>query len=122
MKKLSDAELDIMMRIWEAKKPLSLDEIDTLMAKRNWSTHTIRNFISRIVAKGYLKVEKDGRRNLYSPIVSEEYIDQKGKSLIARLYDDSVQHFVARLYEADSVSKEDLKALRDYLDHILEDK
>ena len=55
-------------------------------------------------------------------LVSDEYIDKKSKSLLEKLYDDSLQHFVAGLYESDSLTKEDILELRDYLDDILKEE
>ena len=121
MKKLSDAELNIMMKFWEKGSSMTLEEVQEAVVLYNWTDNTVRNFLTRIVNKGFLKVDKLGRKNLYVPIVSDEYIDKKGKSLLEKLYDDSLQHFVAGLYEADSLTKEDIIELRDYLDEILKE-
>lgn len=122
MKRLSDSELNIMVKIWEAEKPMTLDEVQEVVKEFNWTDNTVRNFLTRIVSKGYLRVDKEGRKNLYVPLVTDEYIDQKSKSLLERLYDDSVQHFVAGLYESNSLTKEDIIELRDYLDEILKEE
>ena len=119
MKKLSDAELNIMVKFWEKGSSMTLEEVQDAVIHYNWSNNTVRNFLVRIVNKGYLKVDKLGRKNLYVPIVSYEYIDKKGKSLLERLYDNSLQHFVVGLYESDSLTKEDIIELRDYLDEII---
>jgi BlaI family penicillinase repressor len=120
MKKLSDSELDIMLVIWRHGAPISFDEIAQAVKEQNWTESTIRNFLARIINKGYLKIEKDGRRNLYFPLVSESYIDRKSTTLLDRLYDGSVKHFVARLYENDEISHEDILELRRYLDTLVE--
>ena len=122
MQKLSDAELNIMMKFWEKGSSMTLEEVQDAVLHYNWTDNTVRNFLTRIVNKGFLKVEKVGRKNLYVPMVSDEYIDKKGKSLLEKLYDDSLQHFVAGLYESDSLTKEDILELRDYLDDILKEE
>lgn len=119
MKKLSDSELNIMMKFWELKTPMTLEEVQKAVREYEWTDNTVRNFLVRIVNKGYLRVDKVGRKNLYVPLVTDAYIDQKSKSLLEQLYDDSVQHFVAGLYESNSLTKEDIIELRDYLDGIL---
>jgi BlaI family penicillinase repressor len=121
MKKLSDSELDIMLVIWRHGAPISFDEIAEAVKEQNWTESTVRNFLARIVNKGYLKIEKDGRRNLYIPLVSESYVDRKSTTLLDRLYDGSVKHFVARLYENDEISQEDILELRRYLDTLVEE-
>ncbi len=122
MKKLSESEFEIMRKIWDAEGSLTLEEIIIAVEEKKWSVHTVRNFLTRIVDKGYLRVDKVGRKNLYVPIVLEDYMNNQSKSMIKRLYDGSVQNFVAQLYETDDLSKEDLMDLKIYLDDLLEDK
>lgn len=122
MKKLSESELEIMTRFWEANKSLTLEEVIEVTQTKNWSNHTVRNFLTRIVDKGYLRVDKIGRKNLYVPMVSEDYVNNRSKSMIKRLYNNSVQNFVAQLYETDDLSKKDLMELREYLDEVLEEE
>lgn len=116
MQKLSDSELSIMMKIWEEDKPLYLEEIVESLKEFNWVESTIRNFLTRIIDKGYLKTEKDGRKNIYIPLVSKEYINKRGKGIIEKLYNNSLKKFVVELYESDSIDYDDLKELKDYLD------
>ncbi len=122
MKKLSESELEIMRKFWDIEGSLTLEEVVIAVEDRNWSVHTVRNFLARIVDKGYLRVDKVGRKNLYVPLVSEDYMNNQSKSMIKRLYEGSVQNFVAQLYETDNLSKEDLMDLKIYLDDLLEDK
>lgn len=122
MKKLSDSELNIMKKFWEAKSSMTLDEVQDAVKEHNWTDNTVRNFLARIVNKGYLKIDKIGRKNLYVTLVTEEYIGKKSKSILEKLYDNSLQHFVAGLYESSSLSREDVIELRDYLDEILKEE
>lgn len=120
MKKLSDSELEIMLVIWRHGTPIAFDDIAEAVKEQAWTESTVRNFLARIVNKGYLKIEKDGRRNLYVPLVSERYIDRRSTGLLDWLYDGSVKHFVARLYESEEISQEDILELRRYLDTLVE--
>jgi BlaI family penicillinase repressor len=122
MQKLSESELYIMVKIWEADKPLYLDEIIELLEEHNWAESTVRNFLSRIIDKGYLKTEKDGRKNVYIPLVSQDYINKKSKGIIKKLYNNSVKKFVAELYESDSIGQNDLLELKKYLDEKIEER
>ncbi|NLB19342.1 MAG: BlaI/MecI/CopY family transcriptional regulator [Clostridium sp.] len=122
MKKLSESEFEIMRKIWDTESSLTLEEVIIAVEEKKWSVHTVRNFLTRIVDKGYLRVDKVGRKNLYVPIVLEDYMNNQSKSMIKRLYDGSVQNFVAQLYETDDLSKKDLMDLKIYLDDLLEEK
>jgi len=120
MEKLSNSELSIMMKIWEADRPLYLEEIVELLEEYNWAESTIRNFLSRIIDKGYLKTEKDGRKNIYISLVSQDYVNKKSKGIIEKLYNNSLKKFVVELYESNSIDYEDLLELKDYLDEKIE--
>lgn len=116
MEKLSDSEFIIMTEIWKADKPLYLDQILELVKDNNWAESTVRNFLQRIIKKGYLEVQKDGRKNIYIAKVKKDYVNKKSTSLIKKLYNNSVKNFVSELYDSNSIDQEDLMELKDYLD------
>ena len=121
MQKLSDSELEIMMKIWEEDRSLYLEEIIGKLEEFNWVESTIRNFLSRIIDKGYLKTKKDGRKNIYIALVKQDYINKQGRGLIKDLYSNSIKKFVAELYDSDSIDLKDLQDLKDYLDEKIEE-
>jgi len=92
------------------------------VAQHQWKEATVRTFINRIIAKGYIKSEPKGRNKLYSPNVNRDYIDRQSQNIINRLYDDSVQNFIAGLYQNNALSKQDLQDLKDYLEELLEEE
>ena len=122
MQKLSESELSIMMKIWDENKPLYLEEIIELLKEHNWAESTVRNFLSRIIDKGYLRTEKDGRKNVYIPLVSQDYINKKSKGIIEKLYDNSLKKFIVELYESNSIDNDDLLELKKYLDEKIEER
>ena len=69
---LPNSELEIMMAIWEAKKPVSRPELDEKLAEKNWQPTTILKFLSRLTEKGFLVCEKPegAKTNIYTPIFS----------------------------------------------------
>lgn len=120
IRRLPDAELEIMLIIWHAEPPVSASYVLTrLRDKRNWALATLMTVLTRLTEKGFLTCEKQGRNNLYRPIVSEEeYKASEGKSLLERLYNNSFQNLVASLYDSKAISQADLSELRRYLDQI----
>ena len=105
MQKLSDSELSIMMKIWEAENPVYLEEIVLALKEFDWAESTIRNFLTRIIDKGYLEVEKDGRKNVYIPLVSKDYINKEVKSIIENFYDNSIKKMLEELYKSELIGK-----------------
>lgn len=114
--KLSESELKIMIAIWNSRGPVYLEDIIEKVKDENWAESTVRNFLVRIIDKGYLEVKKDGRKNIYKPLVTEDYINKESKGIIKKLYDNSLKKFVVELYESDSIEYGDLLELKEYLD------
>jgi len=117
MKRLPDSELEIMMIIWDLNKPVTRFEIEELMDKgRKLSPTTILSFLSRLQEKGYLEVRKEGRNNVYMPLIDRDsYMQAESRNILKRLYQNSAKNFLAALYDGDSLSEEELKELEDYI-------
>lgn len=123
MKRLGDAELEIMLAIWSAGEPVQSTFVqEKLRGGRNWSLPAILTALTRLADKGYLACEKRGRSNFYRALISEnDYKTAEGRGLIDRLYGSSFTGMVASLYDGRAIGKDDLIELRKYLD-ALEDE
>lgn len=120
IKRLPDAELEIMLVIWRSHGPVSSSYIlELLKDKRDWALATLMTVLSRLVDKGFLRCEKEGRNNRYSPVISEaEYKESEGKSTLVKLFDNSIQNMVMSLYNGKAINKNDLQELREMLDKV----
>ena len=120
VKRLPDSELEIMMIIWEAKEPVSSAYLmERLKGEKNWATTTVLNFLARLAERGFLQVRKQGRINIYSPLISEkDYIETESRSFLERLHKSSLKSFVAALYDGRSISGEDAEELKNYIDEL----
>ena len=118
MKRLPDSELELMMIIWDAGRPMSRNEIEEqLPGERQLSTTTILSFLSRLQEKRFVQVRKEGRNNVYEPLVrKEDYLKQESRSIWKRLYQNSVGNFMAALGQGDELSDQDLDELQEFLD------
>ena len=118
IKRLPDSELEIMMIVWEAKEPVSSAYLmEKLQGEKSWANTTVLNFLARLVERGFLKVEKQGRINIYSPQIGEkEYIEIESRSFLERMHKSSLKSFVAALYDGNSLSREDAEELKRYID------
>ena len=118
MKRLPDSELELMMIIWDAGRPMSRNEIEEqLPGERQLSATTILSFLSRLQEKRFVQVRKEGRNNVYEPLVrKEDYLKQESRSIWKRLYQNSVGNFMAALGQGDELTDQDLEELQDFLD------
>lgn len=110
--KLSDAELELMAILW-TRSPLAASEIVAAAPReRDWSATTVKTMLSRLVEKGALKAEADGRRFLYSPLVEQGAVaaDQAGR-LLDRLFGGRLSPLVAQLAARRDLSEEDVAEL-----------
>lgn len=118
IKRLGDAELEIMQAVWGAGEPVNSAYIQAALAgKRSWALPTTLTALSRLCDKGFLTSEKQGRSNLYTAEISEEtYRRSEGKTILAKLYAGSVTGLVASLYDGKSIGDRDMEELRRFLD------
>ena len=116
MPKISGAEMEIMKIIWNYENPLTSKQIMSFIPNNQWKTTTILTLLSRLVEKGFLKAERQGRNYLYSYIISDkEYKKRCSKKFINEFYQGSFKNFFATLYADNEISQEDLEELRDML-------
>ena len=120
LQQISDAELEIMRVVWaKNKEPLLFAELtDELAAKgRPWQKNTLITLLNRLVNKGFLKAKKIGRRNEYTPLVSEaEYQTAQTKHFLEKLSEGSASGLVATLISGDLLTDEEYSELRQMLE------
>ncbi|WP_298017230.1 BlaI/MecI/CopY family transcriptional regulator [uncultured Dysosmobacter sp.] len=117
IKRLGDAELEIMQAIWAAGEPVSSTCVQSaLRGRRNWALATLMTALNRLCDKGFLRCEKQGRNNLYTALIDREaYQQQEGRTMLEKLYGNSVTGLVASLYAGKSINDADLAELRRFL-------
>lgn len=120
LKRLPDAELEIMLIIWKTDQALYSSYIlDQLRDKRNWSLPTLMTVLARLIEKGFLFCEKEGRNNKYYAAISEEdYKESEGSSTLKKLFGNSIQDMVMSLYNGNAINKNDLAELRELIDKV----
>ena len=113
---ISEAEFEVMKIVWKSA-PINTNEITERLLKTNsWSAKTIQTLIKRLVTKGALTYEKQGRVFVYTPLVEEnEYISQQSNSFIKRFYDGDISAMLSSYLENNQLSETELNHLRSLL-------
>src|ERR1044072_3616344 len=90
--------------------PLTAAEVaDRVPAARGWSIRTVKTMLGRLLAKGVLSHEEDGRRYLYRPVIARaDYVAQESGKLIDRMFGGKVTPLVAQLAESDRLTEDDI--------------
>jgi predicted transcriptional regulator len=118
IKRLPDAEFELMRIIWGNAPPMSTNQIiANLDADITWKPQTVLTLLVRLIEKGFLSSEKLGKERTYSPIVSrEEYLRAETGSLFDRLHGNSIFSLVNTLYDGKRLSEKEIADLRVWLD------
>ena len=113
---ISEAEFEVMKIVWKSA-PINTNEItERLLKTTSWSAKTIQTLIKRLVTKGALTYEKQGRVFVYTPLVEEnEYISQQSNSFIKRFYDGDISAMLSSYLENNQLSETELNHLRSLL-------
>ena len=115
-KRLPESEAEIMLTVWELGGSVTADEILAHIQK-DWGTTTLLNLLTRLVNREFLSCRKEGRLNVYTPLVEkEEYLRWESASFLRRFHAGSLTTLVASLYSGNSVTREDLEQLRKFID------
>lgn len=110
--RISQSELDIMHVLWEKHPMAATDVAARLDNDKNWSSRTVKTLLSRLVEKGALSTQADGRRYLYTPLIAKKtYAAQAAKTLSDRLFGGRAAPLVAHLAQGDGLSETDIKDL-----------
>lgn len=122
IKRLGDAELEIMMVLWGSTQPVTSGYIlEQLKEKRSWVLSTLMTSLARLSDKGFIYCDRTTRTNLYSAIITEnEYKAQESKTFLEKLYGNSLQSLVTNLYSNKVIDQGDIKELQEYLKRLEE--
>lgn len=110
--KITDSEWEVMRVVWTLDEATSKDIIDVLEKKKEWKPATTKTFIGRLVKKGMLETEPDGKRYIYKAKVSEiESIKSSIDDFFDNICNKDRGKAIADLIEKSILSHKDLALL-----------
>lgn len=115
--KVSEAEWQVLKVLWK-KAPCSAQTvIDVLVGRQAWSAATIKTLINRLLKKGAIRYEKDGRSYVYTPAFTEaELTGAETTSFIDRVFDGALSPLLAHFTQRGrKLSAEEIAALEKLL-------
>ena len=113
IKKLPDAEFNIMKVVWANDPPITTNIImEQLGNERAWKAQTVISLMLRLVERGFLRTEKNSKERTYFPLVSkEDYLKFETGNFIRQFHDNSFLHLVNTLYDDKALSDGDIDEL-----------
>ena len=120
--KISESEWLVMRVLW-SKNPLAAQEVfEQLDGKTKWKPKTVKTLIDRLVKKGAVKFQKDGRRYMYYPAVGrDEYVTKERRSFVRRVYGGISKPMLAAFLEDAELSADDITELKEILEQKVEE-
>ena len=117
MARLPDAELDVMLILWDATEPLKTSYIlERINQKKNWSMSTLQALLSRLADRNFIGCEKQKRYHYYYPLVCEEdYRAQETKTFLERFYGNSYRSLIATLVNDDIIHEDDIDEITEII-------
>lgn len=110
---ISNAELDVMQIIWQQHPCTAAEVIARLQQQKDWHEKTIKTLLNRLVTKGALSYQTQGRAYLYSPcIAQQDYQQQASGSFVQKLFAGRVAPLVASFTSKHELSSADLAELK----------
>ena len=109
---ISESEWAVMKTIWN-EPPRTLQDVLSSLKHTDWSTTTIQTYLARLVKKGALTTQRQGKGYLYYPAVSEEDCRlAESRNFLNRVYHGSLSQMVKGFVKSGSLSEDELSELK----------
>jgi predicted transcriptional regulator len=114
--RISDAEHAVMEALWQRSPQTAAEVCETVCKDRGWSMPTVKTLLSRLVQKGALATQPDGRRFLYTPLIARSaYVGTESKRLVERLFGGRAAPLFAHLAQTEALSEDDIAEIEGLL-------
>jgi BlaI family penicillinase repressor len=113
---ITEAEWEVMAVVWE-RTPVAASTIVELVERRKqWTLATVRTLLRRLVNKGALKQEPEGKRYIYTPLISmAECARRESESFLDRVLGRAPSEAILHLVKRADLSREDIHELQKIL-------
>lgn len=118
---LPKSELEVARIVWGLEKATVREVVDALPADRRVDYFTVQTYLRRLADKGYLKVSRRGRTNVYSPKVAPaRVIRQLIDDFVHGVFGGEALPLVHHLIHEKHISGDELDKLQAELDRLKE--
>ena len=116
---ITDAEWEVMRVVWANGRVTSKKVISVLKEKMDWTQSTTKTILGRLVEKGILNTEQEGRKFIYTANIEEkEAVRDYAEDIFNRICKKKVGSVIGNIIEDHVLSFDDI----DRLEKILEMK
>jgi predicted transcriptional regulator len=117
--RISESEFLVLDALWDTAPLTATDVADRIGAVNGWTLPTVKTLLSRLVQKGAVRAEADGRRFLYHPAIERaDHAAGESQRLVDRLFGGRVAPLVAHLAERAELSADDIAEIEALLKRV----
>ncbi len=114
--RVSESEQIVMEVLWQ-ESPLTSQQVVARLEAQDWNEKTVKTFLNRMVKKGVIGFEKEGRKYLYHPIIKrEEYIQSESNGFLNKVFNGNVKDLLATFVQNKQLSKQEIAYLKELLE------
>ena len=121
IRRLPDSELEVMQALWACEIPAGRADIAAKLQEHTDRSEplaqtTLLTLLSRLEQKGFIRIEKQGRASVYTPMVArEEYNRGQSRSFVDKLFGGNMKAFANALSDG-GLTEEELTELKRLLE------
>ncbi len=110
---ISDAEIEILLVLWETSPQSAEEIINSLQQHRTAHPKTIKTLINRLLNKKALGFHEKNRKYHYYPLVDKtDFYNHKTDTFLQRFFGGQLTPLVSFFSEKKKLSSQDLKQLK----------
>lgn len=117
MKRLPDAEFEVMKAIWQLPAPVTATQVFSALEQgKEWKIQTVITLLSRLVERGFLSTEKHGRDRSYIPLIGKEaYLQFETSNFIRQYHGNSFTSFISMLHGGKGITDAEAETIARWL-------
>jgi BlaI family penicillinase repressor len=114
--RITEAEWEVMAVVWDRTPVAASTVVEVVERRKQWTLATVRTLLRRLVNKGALQQESEGKRYIYTPLISmAECVRQESDSFLDRVLGRAPSEAILHLVKQADLSREDIQELRKIL-------
>ena len=113
MKKLPDAEFDVMQVVWANEPPATTSLVmNQLGVEKGWKIQVVVTLMHRLTERGFLRSEKHGKERTYYPLVNQDdYLKFETGNFLKQFHKNSFLSLVTAIYDNEALTDEEIDGL-----------
>jgi predicted transcriptional regulator len=101
--------MQVLSALWDEAPQTAADLTSRIGKANGWTQATVKTLLARLVQKGAVTAEADGRRYLYSPAIERaDAVGEESQRFVDRLFGGRVSPLIAHLADREALTDTDI--------------